>query len=194
SASAHPWRNRLECPAAAARSPPLRFPFAVDAQRRPWIRLEPLLRNLPVASRARAVGAVVEPLQRRIDRGEHSRRVLLERVVDLAIERDRRRLREVVVLRRRDLLDLVVQPAGMVLAQVRDRAFDPLALVEQKRAKTIGVDAHERLSFLPRYDDDADASRRSIKAGPTPVSSMILSRAPCPETISTALSGSARVS
>src|SRR5581483_4437317 len=38
--------------------------------------------------------------------------------------------------------------------------------------------AHERLSFRPRSDDAADASRRSITPGPTPVNSMILSRAP----------------
>ena len=54
--------------------------------------------------------------------------------------------------------------------------------------ETLGVDAHDRLSFLPRSDEDADARRRSMRAGPTPLSSMILSRAPCPETMVTALS------
>src|SRR5487761_1447166 len=54
--------------------------------------------------------------------------------------------------------------------------------------------AHVRLSLLPRSTEDADARRRSMRAGPTPLSSMILSRAPCPETMVTALRGKASVS
>jgi hypothetical protein len=73
----------------------------------------------------------------------------------------------------------------VVLVQVRERVLDALALLLQERAKTIGVDAHEPLSFLERSGADAEVRRRSINAGPTPVSSTILSRALRPETIAT---------
>ena len=79
----------------------LRLARVVDAERRPGIRLEPLRRRSPCRSRARSVRAVLDPLQRGVDLGEHLLRVLLERVVDLAVERRGRGVGEVVVARRR---------------------------------------------------------------------------------------------
>ena len=134
-------------------------------------------RDLAAAVRARPVRAVLDPLQRGVDLGEHLCRVLLERVVDLAIERRRRRLGELVVVRAGDLLHLVVEAAGMLLAEVRDRVVHALALLEQDGAEVLGVDGHERLSFAA-----AAVRRRSTSAGPIPVSSTIFSRPPCPET------------
>ena len=78
------------------------------------------------------------------------------------------------VASRLELLDLVV-----AIAEVRDRGLHTRALLEQLGAKTIDVDAHQRRSFRLRSpaDPEADDRRRSASAGPTPVSSTILSRA-----------------
>src|SRR5581483_9763682 len=77
-----------------------------------------------------------------VDRGQRPRRALLERVVDLAIERDRGGLGQVVVDRR--LLALVLEGAGVLVVQVLDCVGDALALVEQALPEQIGVErAHE---------------------------------------------------
>ena len=93
-----------------------------------------------------------------------------------------------------DLLDLVVERAGVLVAERRERVLDPLPLLEQRVAELLGVDARHRLSFLPRSSPEAEARRRSISAGPIPVSSTIFSRPPCPETSVRAVRGSASVS
>src|SRR5260370_31046775 len=156
--------------------------------------LEALGRDLRAAGRARAVRPVVDPLERCVDQGEHVTGVLLEREVDLPVERGRRRLREMVVACGGDLLDLVVERPRMIVAEVRDRLRHPLALLEERNAELLRIDAHERLSFRPRSGAEADASRRSASAGPSPVSSTILSRPPWPETSATASRGSASAS
>src|SRR5204863_4551705 len=90
---------------------------------------------------------------------------------------------EMVVGRAGDLLRLLVDRAGVVLVQALERLFDPPALLAQHRPVAVRVDrAHARLSFLPRSDPVAEASRRSISAGPTPSSTTILSLAVWPET------------
>src|SRR4051812_21479102 len=99
-----------------------------------------------------------------------------------------------VVARCGDLLDLVVERAGMLVAQRRERMLDPLLLLEQRLAEMLGVDARHRLSFLPRSSPVAEARRRSISAGPIPVSSTIFSLPPWPETSVRAVRGSASVS
>src|SRR5207248_1683958 len=180
--------------AGEARSPSLGFALAVDAERSPGIRLQPFARDLLPAVHARAVGAGIDALQRCVDLREHLLRVVAERVVDLSTERRSRGLGEVVVVRRRSFLDLVVERAAMLVAERRERVLDPPALVEKRIAKVLGVDARHRLSFLPRPSPAAEARRRSISAGPIPVSSTIFSRPPCPETSFSAVRGSARVS
>ena len=50
-----------------ARSPALRLSRVVDAERRPRVRLETLRRDLLAARRARAVGALLDALERRLD-------------------------------------------------------------------------------------------------------------------------------
>src|SRR5207302_7323451 len=121
-------------------------------------------------------------------------RVLPERVVDLASEGGRRRLGEVVVVRRADLLDLLVERPGMLVTERREGVLDPPPLVEERVAELLGVDACHRLSFLPRPGSAAEARRRSISAGPTPVSSTTFSLPPWPETRVKAVLGSASVS
>src|SRR5207247_6724319 len=74
------------------------FPLslAVDAERRVRQGFEALHRNRLAAVRADAVGAVLDPLQCRIDLGEHVLRVLLQRVVELAVLGLRRRIGELI--------------------------------------------------------------------------------------------------
>src|SRR5262249_15396374 len=104
-------------------------------------------------------------------------------VVDLAVQRSRREVAEVVVRRAGHLLDLFVEATLVFLSKVLDRRLDPLALLEELHAEMVGVDAHARLSFLPRSVAEADDTRRSIVPGPSPSSSTILSRPLWPETI-----------
>jgi hypothetical protein len=66
----------------------------------------------------------------------------------------------------------------MLVAERCERVLDPLALLEERVAEVLGVDARHRLSFLPRSSPAAEARRRSISAGPIPVSSTIFSRPP----------------
>ena len=68
-----------------------------------------------------------DPPQRLVDRGQHVPGVLLERVVDLAIERGRRRVGEMVVVVGL-LLGLFLQRAFHV--EVLDRGRNELALVQ----------------------------------------------------------------
>src|SRR5438045_3347158 len=82
----------------------------------------------------------------------------------------------------------VVEVAGRLGVEVVDRHLHPLALLEQQRAEPPCVDAHRLVSFLLR-SAVAEASRRSISAGPTPSSSTILSRPVCPETSVTDVRG-----
>src|SRR5205085_3154716 len=195
-ASMRPSQSRPEPRAAAeARSASLGFSLAVDAERSPGICLQPLLRDLTSSVDARAVRPVLDALQRGVDLGDDLLGVVAERVVDLSAEGRRRGLGEVVVARPGDLLDLVVERAGMLVAERRERVLDATPLVEKRVAKPLGVDARHRLSFLPRsslwLEESAaepptpgrtalagEARRRSISAGPIPVSSTIFSRPP----------------
>ena len=110
---------------------------------------------------------------------------LLERVVDLAVERACGGVAEVVVGAAEHLLGLVLERAGRLAVQVVDRALDARALVEQSSAKTIGI--HVSLSF------PASASSRSVCACSRPSSMTILSRAACPETSATLARGTSSV-
>src|SRR5215475_970404 len=82
----------------------------------------------------------------------------------------------------------------MLGAERRECVLDPPPLVEKRVAEVLGVDARHRLSFRPRPEPATEARRRSISAGPIPVSSTIFSRPPWPETRVTAVRGSASVS
>jgi hypothetical protein len=142
------------------------------------VRLQPSDRDLLAAVAACPVRAVLDPLQRRVDLAEHGLGVLTERVVDLAAERDRCRLAEVVgVEAAGDLFRLVLNRAWMPVAQACNGALDPPALVKEKLTEVRGVDRAQRLSFLSRVSDAA-ARRRSVSPGPMPVNSTVFSRAP----------------
>src|SRR5262249_46510966 len=178
------------------RSSSLSLPGVVDAERRPGIDLEALDRNLLAAFPALAVRAVRDARERAVDLREHLARVLAERVVDLPVERRGRRLTEVVVVERpRALFHLVVERAGMAVAEVRDRSLHALAFLQQLDAEMLGVDGHRRESFLGGSSvAEADVSRRSANAGAIPSSSTILSLPVCPETSVTAARGTSSVS
>src|SRR5439155_17996212 len=106
-------------PAVRARSTPLLPPFAVDALGRPGDGGETLLADRLPTGRALPETAVLDARQRRFDRTQHVLGVLLERVVDLTIERDRSRLGEVVVDRR--FLGLIFHRPRVLLMEIVDR-------------------------------------------------------------------------
>src|SRR3712207_5808575 len=91
------------------RLPALFFPLAIDAKRRPGHRLETLLGDLGTAVDAFAVRSVVDPGERRVDLAEEPLVVLLQRVVDLAVDRLRRRVGGVLVGAARDELSRLVR-------------------------------------------------------------------------------------
>ena len=68
-----------------------RLSRVVDAERRVGKRLEPLLADRPPADGAGAVGAVLDPLERRVDLLDQVLGVLLEPLVELAHEQSRSR-------------------------------------------------------------------------------------------------------
>src|SRR5262249_50127710 len=72
------------------------------------------------------------------------------------------------------LLGLVLERAGRLAVEILDRAFDARALVEQRRAETLGVQRQPFFSAL--------VSRRSACAGPRPSSATTLSRDAWPAT------------
>ena len=82
----------------------------------------------------------------------------------------------------------------MLVAERRERMLDPLPLVEERVAEVLGVDALTASPFCLGRPPVAEARRRSISAGPIPVSSTIFSRPPWPETSVRAVRGSASVS
>jgi hypothetical protein len=66
-----------------------------------------------------------------------------KRVVDFAVERCRRCLAEMVVVEGSgDLFHLVVERAGMAVAEVRQRSLNALAFLQQLDAEVLGVDCH----------------------------------------------------
>jgi hypothetical protein len=76
-------------------------------------------------------------LERGVDRLEQAPLVLLEAVVELAVEGDRGDVRRMVV--GGAVLGLVLDRARVFLVEVVDRLLDPLALLEQPRAEVLGV-------------------------------------------------------
>src|SRR5204862_701161 len=132
---------------------------AVNALRRVRDRLEPLLRDRLAAGLADPERALGDSLERALDCLQHLLGVLLERVVDLAIEGRGRRLAEVVVRVADDLLGLVLERAGRLLVEVADRVEDTLALLLEDVSEAHGVD---------RAHADAPSSRRSASARSTP--------------------------
>src|SRR5262249_29370198 len=120
-----------------ARSSALALTLAADAERRPRARLEPFGRDLVAAIRARPVRPVVDALQRAVDLREDVLGVLLERVVELAVVRHGRGVREVVVVDR-VLAGFVAERARVLLVQVVDRRLHTLTLLSQEVAETVG--------------------------------------------------------
>ena len=75
----------------------------------------------------------LDPLERRLDPGQHVLGVLLERVVDLAVQGRGGGVGEVVVVRL--LLGFVLQRPRVRLVQALDGQRDPVTLVEQDLRK-----------------------------------------------------------
>src|SRR3954454_19278382 len=123
--------------------------LAIDAERRVGPCLEPLDGNLLAAVRADPVCAVLDPLQRCIDLRKHVLRVLLERVVELAVVRLCCGVGEMVV-ERRLLPRLVRKRAGVILLEVLDRGSDALALFEEELAEAVDVERGHAGSLVPR--------------------------------------------
>jgi hypothetical protein len=105
--------------------------------RRPGQRLEPFLADRLATGAAGAVGALVDVLERSVDRLEQAPLVLLEAVVELAVEGDSGDVGGMVVSGA--VLGLVLDRARVFLVEVVDRLLDPLALLEQPRAEVLGV-------------------------------------------------------
>ena len=119
---------------------------------------------------------------------EHLLGVLAERVVDLAAERCRRGVADVIVaLAGISSTSSSSEPGWLsrrfAIAPPRARAL------RAALRGTIRCRCSCRGPFVPRSCADADASRRSTSAGPSPVSSTILSRPLWPETSVSALRG-----
>jgi hypothetical protein len=76
-------------------------------------------------------------LERSVDSLEQAPLVLLEAVVELAVEGDRGDVGGMVVSGA--VLGLVLDRARVFLVEVVDRLLDPLALLEQPRAEVLGV-------------------------------------------------------
>src|SRR5438132_431409 len=161
-------------------SPTLALSLAVDAERRPGPRLEPLDGNWLSTVRADAVRTVVDALQRSLDLSQDVLGVLLERVIQLPVVRHRRGVGEVVVVHG-VLTGLVADRSWVLLVQVVDRRFHALPLLQQDVAEAIRIDHAHGCSFRA-----AAVRRRSTRSESIPVSSTILSRPPCPETSVTA--------
>src|SRR5436190_13876897 len=107
-------RSRPGCrapPCGAPRS----YPRVLDVPCRPRDRPEPLGRNRLAADLTEAVRAVVDALQGRVDLGEGLLRALLEPLVELAVERHRRHVAEMVVgAPPADLAELVLHARRVV--------------------------------------------------------------------------------
>ena len=115
------------------------------------------------ARRADAVRAGIDALESCVDRAEHVVRCLLERVVDLAIERDRRGLADVVADRR--LLGLLSQRPRVLLVEVVERGDDALSLVEQPAAVGLGRPSPSALHAARGLDGRVGrAARRPCRA------------------------------
>src|SRR5262249_38305355 len=202
------WTTRPGCPAEAGspRRParvetvptpaslsPVGQPLVVNTERRPRSRTQPLLGDRLSAALAGAVAPVVEPQQGAIDLRERLHRPLLEPLVELAVERDGRHVAEMVVAAAAgELAELVLHGAIVLVVEVRERVCDPTAFLREQRAELGTVDGCHPCSFpVPTV---AELRRRSISSGPIPASATILSREPCPETISTSRRGTASVS
>src|SRR5215218_96048 len=112
--------------------------LAVDAPRRPRQRLESLRGDGLAAPLADPVGAVLDPLERGVDRLEQPLLVALEGRVELAVEGRRGHVARVVVAL--DLLALVVELAAVLLVDVVERLLRAAPLVEQALLEVLGVE------------------------------------------------------
>ena len=120
------------------------------------------------AALARAERSVLDPAQSALDLVEHARRVLLERVVELSVERHRGGVRVA------GLRHLVVLGAGVLRVEVRDRVTDTPSLVQKELAEALVV---HPFPFRRRAE-----RRRSASSCVMPSISTSLSLEPCPVT------------
>jgi hypothetical protein len=129
---------RPESAAASDGSSAFLLALAIDALRRPGQRLDSLCADRLPARVADSVRALVDALERGVDRSEQAPLVLLEAVIELSVEGDRGDVGRVVV--GRAVLGLVLNRARVLLVEVVDRLLDPLALFEQPLLEVLGVD------------------------------------------------------
>src|SRR5262245_4023830 len=106
---------------------------AVDALRRPGERFESGLADGPATVRASAERPLVDTTQGGVDLTQHVPGVVLECVVELAVERRRGRVGHVVVISapRAQLTGLVLERAGVLVVEVLDRRDHARALIEE---------------------------------------------------------------
>src|SRR5919202_155986 len=155
------------------------------AKRRPRQVLQPVGLDCVAAGRAGAVRARVQALERAIDLAENVAGVLLERVVDLAVDGLRGGVGGMIIGAAGDeVTGFVLERTGVLLVQIRDRVEDVLPLFLEAFAEAVGIDLRAHLPAL--------ASRRSTSAGSIPASSTIFSRPDRPETSETLDRGSSR--
>src|SRR5262249_14342590 len=122
-----------------------------------------------------------------VDLAEHLLGVLLERVVDLAVDRRRRRLGGGGVGARRNLFRLLLHPTPVPHVQVLHRLRDPPAPHHQSAPE--GLDVQDRIHTASA--PAAAASRRSASAGSMPSSATTLFLDACPDTSVTLERGTA---
>src|SRR5918994_709842 len=180
------WRGSARvspAPARDAGSAPFLFAFAIDAESRPRHRLESFSGDGCAAVDAFSVGAVLDPLQGGVDRAEQPLVVLFERVADLALDRLRGRVRQVLVsAARNELPALILQRAGVLLVEVREGSRYRLPLLDEQVAEVLDVDRAHRESL------------RAASDAAIPLTSTTLSREPCPATSLTSSGGIRSVS
>src|SRR6478736_3630565 len=134
-------RSAASAPAGGvARSAPFLEPFALDALGRVWQRLQPLLRDRLGAALALAVRAGVDPAKGGVDAGQQMLRVVLERLLDLAVDGLAGAVGQVRV---------VAVLVGLILERVRQIVLEGLhlrghakALRHQSVTSGIHIDAH----------------------------------------------------
>ena len=159
---------------------------------RPRDRAEPVLADRLAAHLAGAIRAVVDPAERGVDLRQRLLSALGEPLVELAVERRRRRVAEVVVgAAAPDLAELVLDGARVLVVEELDRLREARALLVEERPELAGVDGGQAGSSPVAL---ACTSRRSVSSGPMPASVTVLSREACPETISTSRSARPSVS
>ena len=150
------------------RSDATRVPLSVcnRCQGRPG-RLEPFRGDLGTTVDADSVRTVLDAGERGVDRREQPPVGLLERVIDLAVDRLGRGVGHVLIrASRNQLTGLLLERAGVLLVEVVERLDDRLPFLQEQLAEVL------------RFYGAHQASRRSASSFVRPETSTVLSREP----------------